>query len=640
MTNLERALAPPSRLFLWWRARGQWIALVVVLAIAGGLLGMWGNTYYLPWIQGRIAQKAAVAAEIAARPVALAENKRWILARYASVSRGVNEGSTEDPSALTAKLEGEAVIFRFEPGDTATGRFGKDAQQFCVYNKIANCNNVRANFDYVQPYGVTPRAVKPVVTKSATTARVSKPNIKTVREQSCINLGAAPFNRYGTLKLRLEGIDLNPELTPEEKVEAKAKVTSEVGSKRLVTADMVFPAMPFRSKDGTVKFKRNVKVCTPEQGGRPEALATWKLSTGTVIGDFPTCGNIGPVRLPPEEPIAPTPGVEPAPTPEPLAPTPQSTPEEPEPQPTPTPPVVAAPRGMCDHLDPSAVIGQEHEPRQNGADSHSTFATASLYCLEPFQTADSKTGVHGFGGKATYSEWHGSVNNGAGHYRGWNTLVGPSYKRIMDEGYDWEFSVGAGKQVETFRQAAYASRREFDLVGITAGHNDYRRRLAGETWDVERQYFGALTLPVGKKVGHTIFGQTIADTAELGRFNFGLQAGARWWFYENTDEFPLLPYLQGGVFVQHPTSASMSLRLGVADPDRICGVGIGIDQDLMHGGDPVAAWGWWCDLIKGGQVVRTKVRKHQVITEAASRGVTIEERGGFIQTIRFGEPPK
>lgn len=208
----------------------------------------------------------------------------------------------------------------------------------------------------------------------------------------------------------------------------------------------------------------------------------------------------------------------------------------------------------------------------------------------------------------------------------------------MDDGYDWEVSAGVGKQVEAYREAAYASRREFDLVGITAGYNDYRRRLAGETWDVERQYFGALTLPIGKKVGHTIFGQSIADTAELGRFNFGVQAGARWWFYENTEEFPLLPYLQGGVFVQHPTSASMSLRLGVADENRVVGCGAGFDQDLMHGGQPVAAAGCWIDLVKGVNVARTKVRKHQVITDAAARGITIEERGGFVQVIRFGEP--
>jgi hypothetical protein len=58
----------------------------------------------------------------------------------------------------------------------------------------------------------------------------------------------------------------------------------------------------------------------------------------------------------------------------------------------------------------------------------------------------------------------------------------------------------------------------------------------------------------------------------------------------------------------------------------------------MHGGDPVAACGWWLDHVRGIEVTRTKMRKHQVITENARNGVTVEEKGGFVQVIRFGEP--
>lgn len=552
-------------------------------------------------------------------------------------------------STPAAKSDDEEVeTYEIKRGDTLTKVFGKHAAAVCKFNHLRNCNQIEPKQVLKLPEGITPREVRAVKSgvaespKSAK-AKVTKrpmPAAKPVQEESCIKLGTAPFNRYGDMKLRLQGIDLSPVLTDAEKDEAKALILAGRGERMLVTSDMVFEAMPFRSKSGQVKFVRNAKVCTPEQGGRPEVLEVWRLSTGKLVGDFETCGNIGPVLMTPrpEPPLVvetpPSTVVNP-PTAE--VPAPVPTPEPPAPQLTPTPQVATAPRSMCDHLDPAAVIGQEHEPRQNGDSSHSTFLTASVYCLTRLKSDD---GMHGYGAKVTYSDWHGTVNNRVGHYQGWNALVGPSHKHVMDEGYDWEVSAGVGKQVERYHQAAYASRREFDLVGVTVGHNDYRRRLAGETWDVERQYFGSLTLPVGKKVGHTNFGQAIADTAELGRFNFGVQAGARWWFYENTDQFPLLPYLQGGIFVQHPTSASMSLRIGVADQDRVCGVGVGIDQDLQNGGDPVGAVGWWCDLIRGGQVVRAKVRKHQVITEAASRGVTIEERGGFIQTIRFGEPSK
>lgn len=539
--------------------------------------------------------------------------------------------------ALVA-LSAPALSATYTPksGETLMRLFPQEWKQVCKLNKFANCNRILAGKALELPDGVTPRKAKVVTPKAAKSVTTGRREVK--QEQSCIDLGAAPFNKYGSMKLRLEGIDLNPDMSAAEKDEAKRLVQAGRGERKLITKDMVFEAMPFRAKDGQVKFLRNVCVRTPEQGGRPEAMEVWKLSTGRLITDLLSCGNI--TTLPPkEEPPAPPAPPASAPPPPPAAsvPAPEA---KPEPKPEPPRVVTEVPKlqGMvCDHLDPAAVIGQEHEVSRDA--SHSTFATASVYCLKPFQTADSKTGAHGFGAKATYSNWHGTVNNHTGHYQGWNALVGPAYKRVMDEGYDWEVSVGPGKQVEHYHQAAYASRREFNLVGVTAGYNDYRRRLAGETWDVERQYFSALTLPVGRKVEQSIFGQPLGDTAEIRRFNVGFQAGGRWWFYEDPDQLPVLPYLQGGVFVQHPTSASASARIGLSDLERIAGVGCGFDKDLQHGGDFVPACGWWLDVVRGFTVTRAKFRKAHAITEAAKNGITVEERGGFIQVIRFGEPP-
>lgn len=565
-----------------------------------------------------------------------------------------------------AASDDDAATYEMKPGDGLIKVFGVEpAERVCKMNKengkVKDCDKIAVKTKLDLPAGITPRAVK-AKAKRAAPQDASPKAPRVVRRQPMVNdageilyrsVGTAPLNGCGKrdiLAIAEEAWSVLG-ISEEDRVWLRSNIDAKHGP-RFSNALQGFVKLVPDMRLERVTFCRQGKVVSigpmRTAWSKDDAVYGEKfvLPSGKTLVWMRNCFNWVPWI--PEEQPAPQPRKDPPQEDPPKGDPPRKDPPQEDPprddpppgNPPEQPKIVAAPRGMCDHLDPSAVIGQEHEPRQNGADSHSTFATASLYCLRPFETANGETGVHGFGAKANYSEWHGSVNNGAGHYRGWNTLVGPSYKRIMDEGYDWEFSVGAGKQVETYRQAAYASRREFDLVGVTVGHNDYRRRLAGETWDVERQYFGALTLPVGKKVGHTLFGQQLADTAELGRFNFGFQAGARWWFYENTDEFPLLPYLQGGVFVQHPTSASMSLRIGVSDPDRICGVGIGIDQDLMHGGDPVGAWGWWCDLVKGGQVVRTKVRKHQVITDAATRGITIEEKGGFIQVIRFGEPTK
>lgn len=553
------------------------------------------------------------------------------------------------PAAVTTTTA-SADVYYLTPGSSLSAAFGKGWKKVCDASHLRQCGIVRptdllivpADVQIVDGTKLLTRPAQAVVAKRATPQVTTPKATRMVQEQSCIKLGAEPFNPDHNLERALQGIDAMKTLSAEKKEIAKAKVRAgDKATSNELVGRQVFKEMLYQDKKGKLIHVFEKPICDPDnQGGQPEVMDTYDLGDGIQLSIPRRCGNPSwfirrksdvppPVDTPPDDPPLKEPPKEGPPRDDP----PPGNPSE-------RPKVVAAPKGICDHLDPSAVLGREHEPEQNGADSHATFLAASLYCLKPFQTADGKTGVHGFGGKVTASEWHGSVNNGVGHYKGWNAHVGPSYKRVMDEGYDGEVSVGVGKQVERYREAAYASQREFDLVGVTVGHNDYRRRLAGETWDVERQYFGALTLPVGKKVGHTLFGQQLADTAELGRFNFGFQAGARWWFYENTDEFPLLPYLQGGVFVQHPTSASMSLRVGVADPDRICGVGIGIDQDLMHGGEPVGAWGWWCDLVKGGQVVRTKVRKHQVITAAAARGITIEAKEGFVQVIRFGEPTK
>ena len=100
----------------------------------------------------------------------------------------------------------------------------------------------------------------------------------------------------------------------------------------------------------------------------------------------------------------------------------------------------------------------------------------------------------------------------------------------------------------------------------------------------------------------------------------------------------MLPYAQLGYFLESPSSESMSARLGISDPARIVGVGVGFDKDLQNGGHAVAAWGWWVDVVKGVQVGRSKYRRHQIVTEAERRGTLIEEArdGGLI--IRSSTP--
>lgn len=613
------------------------------------------------WVVGTtpVARAAAGAASAASAPASAASAAASAPARAASAAQSAasqpktQAAAPAQPASAPAVVEDAIYVVR--PGDVLSVLFPKDWMKVCKDSHLKDCDQISKGDKLTLKGGITPRAANKLAARAAQAPKaVSRKVVSVVRQAPSTNaageilyrrVGTAPLNGCGQRDILAIAEEAWSVLGLSEGDRAWLRLNiDQKNGPRLGNAPQGIVQLVPDVRLEQVTFCRQGKVVSVgpmrTAWSKDEAVYGEKfvLPSGKTLVWMRNCFNWVP-WVPEEQPQPTLPAPEPrqpAPEPEPRQPAP-----EPEPQqPPPATPTTSAPRSVCDHLDPTAVLGREHEPEQNGADSHSTFFVASLYCLKPFQTADGKTGVHGYGAKVNYSDWHGSVNNGAGHYQGWNALVGPSYKRVMDDGYDWEVSAGVGKQVEAYREAAYASRREFNLVGITAGYNDYRRRLAGETWDVERQYFGALTLPIGKKVGHTIFGQSIADTAELGRFNFGVQAGARWWFYENTEEFPLLPYLQGGVFVQHPTSASMSLRLGVADENRVVGCGAGFDQDLMHGGQPVAAAGCWIDLVKGVNVVRAKVRKHQVITDAAARGITIEEKGGFVQVIRFGEPTK
>jgi LysM repeat protein len=605
------------------------------------------------WVVSSSSARAAASAPASAASAAASAPARAVSIPPLSAFQPKTQAAAPAQPA-SAPARADQKTYPVKHGDTLSQVFGSQWKQVCQANHLKHCDRLEPGQELQLPEGITPREVKPVA-RAARALKDENPKAAqaaAVRQASVTNaageilyrrVGTAPLNGCGQRDIMAIAEEAWSVLglSQDDRAWLRLNIDQKNGP-RLGNAPQGIVQLVPGVRLERVTFCRQGKVVSVgpmrTAWSKDEAVYGEKfvLPSGKTLVWMRNCFNWVP-WVPEEQPQPTSPAPEPrqpAPEPEPRQPAP-----EPEPiQPPPATPTTSAPRSVCDHLDPTAVLGREHEPEQNGADSHSTFFVASLYCLKPFQAADGKTGVHGYGAKVNYSDWHGSVNNGSGHYQGWNALVGPSYKRVMDDGYDWEVSAGVGKQVEAYREAAYASRREFDLVGITAGYNDYRRRLAGETWDVERQYFGALTLPIGKKVGHTIFGQSIADTAELGRFNFGVQAGARWWFYENTEEFPLLPYLQGGVFVQHPTSASMSLRLGVADENRVVGCGAGFDQDLMHGGQPVAAAGCWIDLVKGVNVARTKVRKHQVITDAAARGITIEERGGFVQVIRFGEP--
>ncbi len=557
------------------------------------------------------------------------------------------ETANEDNTPPVATSDDDRQ-FAFKRGETVSGRFGKDAKKFCEHNQIADCNRVQAGVKYQLPEGVEPKkyatkAAKPQVARQAVqTAKLVLPKTNEAGEILYRRVGVAPLKGCGKRDI----LSVTEEawtvlgISEEDRAWLRLNIDQKHGPRiNLTEAEGLF-RIPTGMRLEQVTFCRKGKVVSMgpmrTAWSADEAVYGEKfaLPSGKVLVWMRNCFNWVVVDLPP-----PPKKEEPPVTVTPPAPSVQEVPPAEPPIQEPPPPVTEAPKskGMCDHIDPAVALGQEYTlPHDNGARDDSTFVTASVYCLRRLPSDD---GSHGIGAKITASMWDGLTAHKRGEFSGWNVLFGPSYKQILDKGIDWEVSVVGGKQVEEYREGAYASRREFGLVGLTAGLNDYRRRLNGEEWFPEWQVFGVLTFPLDKDVSHSIFAKPIADTGDLSRFDFGLQAGFRQWIYETPDLW-VHPYFQAGVFVQHPTSASMSLRLGIADPDHIFGFGVGHNYDLKNGGDLVPALGWWADPIKGGRVVRDKVRQRQIVSEAAERGVTMDRaKNGFIKSIDIGPPP-
>lgn len=457
-------------------------------------------------------------------------------------------------------------------------------------------------------------------------------------------VGTAPLNGCGkrdVLSVSEEAWEVLG-LSEEDRVYLRLNIDQVNGPRINITEAEGRVDMPSGMRLEQVTFCRNGKVVargpmrTEWVDGHPSVKGErFVLPSGKVLVWMRNCFNW--VILPEEQP---EPTAPPAPLPEPTPvaiPAPPTPSDEPPIAVPPPPPVLAEESEPLCRFDPHLVIGQEHEPKHDGGDhADSNFLSAALFCTWRNR---SDTGTHGLGLSLTASNWSGTVNERAGKYQGNMHLIGPAYEYLSDNGWDATVSVPmVGKLREKFSQDKYASQRDFNLIGLSAGANFYERRFRGETWFRETQVFGTWAKPLSGIVKHSWNSERIVDTAELSRFDTYLNVGVRQWLYE-TDDSKVLPYAQLGYFLEAPSSESMSARLGISDPARIAGIGIGFDKDLQNGGHAVTAWGWWLDVMKGVQVGRSMYRKHQILVDAERRGVTVEEnRRGYIESIRFGEP--
>lgn len=486
---------------------------------------------------------------------------------------------------VTISASALADTYTPKPGETLSRLFPnpKAWQTVCQLNKqagkIESCDKIFAGRPLELPEGITPREVR-VAWRSTTPADV--------QEQSCINLGAAPFNRYGSMKLRLQGIDLSPVLSQSEKDEAKRLVLAGKGDKRLVTKDMVFKAMPFRSRDGSVKFVQNVRVCTPEQGGRPEVVEVWRLSTGKLVSDFETCGNMSVMREPPVVAKFEPPVVAKSP---PAASEPPSVETLTEEQ----TPVVEKPREVITPVEEDEVLVQRYDWDLGfyiGLDRDVKYAGGEGAFYPVLAHRAWGRYAAGIGGMANF--WSGETPQGYG-FDGHYGAAGLAQKWSRYDGRDFGLKFPMwGAFHEHGGQAAYRETRHANLLCASMAYTDASREKAGEKVLPEWQAWMSFCDPTSQSKSRTVFGQT-ANTDGMRDINYILSAGGRVYLTKDLTGLgvegglaaELQPFVELGVNKTSPNPFSAHAYGGLRGVKKISSLGVG--PHYSHAGTVLGA---------------------------------------------------
>lgn len=276
--------------------------------------------------------------------------------------------------------------------------------------------------------------------------------------------------------------------------------------------------------------------------------------------------------------------------------------------------------------DPKLFVGHERQPSHGGDSMESTFLSAALYCT--WRGEDQET-IHGLGAALETSWFHGTVNHGAGKFKGWLLGGGPAYERIM-KGKDLEVRLLFGALHEEFRQGGFRNHRDFGVVGPSINFNDYTRRERGEKWLHETQLFGRLLIPFTSDLEHSFDDKPL--TGDPDNLDAQFMIGVKEWLYDNPY---VQPYVQLTYFLEAPGAESLGFRAGIADPNRFCGVGVGVDFDLKNGGE-VLGWGPWCDLAHGARFARAQYRTSQTTDVTGIGGVTVSSDGFIMVPFEEG----
>ena len=451
-------------------------------------------------------------------------------------------------------------------GDTLSGLFGARATEKCQLNKLADCNRI-----YV-----------------GQVLRTSAETVQAPADASCIKLNVDPYNRYFEVNVErtLRGIDALTSLTPEQKVKAKRLVSSGIRPIPTLIQNQIFREMLSGAGD-KVKHVYGKRVCSPAEGGRPEAMYVYDLGDGSAFALPIGCGNGSvtdvlirrreepPVTSPPAIPASapPTQPAAPAPAPQPTAPAPA-------PAPVTSAPPPAAPAAIAYEHQVDAYTGYG---RVWHGDSHYGYAGFDWYLRQwVLVDADGKTHRLGFG--ADYASGSGQVTPD-GNFK-WDalTLRPVAYKIEGTDGKTLRlrFLVTRVRDGVVADAGRYENDRKLWYWGPEVIFTDRGRKDAGEKWWSEHRFSAALLFAFKKSGSHSWEGQPITETTELLKVQGMLRAGARLYVYDTEHGFRT--FVQAGLSVQWPNVArSVGLSVGVESDDELWTAFVGPNFDLKEG---------------------------------------------------------
>lgn len=534
------------------------------------------------------APAASSPASVASAPQAQASQPTAAVAPAKTASAPSPQASS--PTAAVAPVEAadderaEPKKFRFNAGETASGRFGSKAQQFCDHNKIANCNIVRANVDYDLPEGVEPKEVK---VKRAASKDASPKAPRVVRRAPMMNdageilyrsVGTAPLNGCGKRDIlaiaeeawAVLGISEEDRAWLRQNIDAK-------GGPRFSNAPQGFVKLVPDMRLEQVTFCREGKVVSvgPMRTAwhKDDAVYGEKfvLPSGKTLVWMRNCFNWVP-WIPEERPA-----------PQPTKPKePRKDPPTEEPKPTP-PSRDEQPRVVIPPVDEDEVVVQKYDWDAGvyvGLDRDVKYAGGEgafypgLYHRNWGRYAVGIGGLINFWDGSTPADWDFSGRYGA---------VGLAQKWSRYDGRDFGFKF---PMVGTFHErggrAAFHETRDAKLLCASMAYTDASREKAGAKVLPEWQVWMSFCDPTSQSKSRTVFGQT-ANTDGMQDINYILSAGGRVYLTKDLTGLmgeggvaaQLQPFVELGVNKTAPNPFSAHAYGGVRGVKKISSLGVG-----------------------------------------------------------------